>query len=946
MKRIALIAGGIFVVLIGVALTVPFLIPKSVYRAQIERAAGEALQRKVTLDGDVRLSLFPRIAASVGGMKVANPEGFTGPYMIEAGELRGAVKWAPLLFGQRVEVHELAFIDASVSLEKKADGTTNWVLEEAEPAQPGSAKGGGFNGAVEHLRLENASLTYQDDEAGTRYELRELDLTAAMTSLSEPFKLDAEGLFQGQRFDIVANLDSLEAATSGKPAQLVATIGTAFIKARYDGAITLGDVPTLDGTFNVSSEAISSLLDYADIEVPYDISKLGKINAEGDVAGAFETLAISVKKFTQSSDLAKTSFTGKINLGPTPTIDGHFSFDAPKIDALTKFAALELPVNVAPLGALDVEGTLKGALTEPALAFEKLRVKGALINANYTGGVSLGAVPALDGKLSFDTPKAGELARQLNVDVPAAAALEKVNFSGNLSGPADALKLTGIDFKHDGDLLKANYSGDVALADPGALKGKLTASSDQLRALLAAADIEMEPGSTLQTFAATGDVSGTFTNIALSALDLKLDNITAKGNAGIDLSGPKPRLTGKLNMGSLDLSPFLAPSEQKAKPAQPLQAWSKDKLDLAGLSAADADLQITTTQITLGSVKLTDAALTAKLTDGKLAADLSKFKAFGGNWEGRMTVDGASSVPAITFAMQGDSVAMSSLLGTLAGFENLAGTGAFKVDATTRGDSLDALMRGLTGEVSTNLSEGALKGLNVTQMVRSAQTLQQAFATGKLNTIDFRSVLSPTAETDFTKFDSILKIENGVANVDLLKLISPALGIDGTGSIDIGGQKLDLRLATAIDKTGKGQGAVVQLNGIPVPVRLSGSWNQLKVTPDFSGVQAALEAELKGRLVDQVTGRAGDSAAGVLGTVLGVPPKTTTGTGTTTEPATGDGATTTPAETTPPKTTEETLEDAAEKAAIDALGGLFGRKPKPAPTPDPEPEDPAPDETP
>ena len=112
MKHIALIAGGIFVLLIGAAMAVPFLIPKSVYRAQIERAAGEALQRKVTLEGEVRLSLFPRIAASVGGMKVANPEGFEGAYMIEAGELRGAVKWAPLLFGQRVEVHELAFVDA------------------------------------------------------------------------------------------------------------------------------------------------------------------------------------------------------------------------------------------------------------------------------------------------------------------------------------------------------------------------------------------------------------------------------------------------------------------------------------------------------------------------------------------------------------------------------------------------------------------------------------------------------------------------------------------------------------------------------------------------------------------------------------------------------------------------------------------------------------------
>jgi AsmA protein len=396
-------------------------------------------------------------------------------------------------------------------------------------------------------------------------------------------------------------------------------------------------------------------------------------------------------------------------------------------------------------------------------------------------------------------------------------------------------------------------------------------------------------------------------------------------------------------MGLLDLSPFLAPSDQKAKPAQPLPAWSKDKLDLAGLETADADLQIVTTQINIGSVKLSDAALTAKLDGGKLSADLSRFKAFGGNWEGRMTVDASSGTPAIGFNMQGDSVAMSNLLGTLAGFDKLAGTGAFKIEATAKGDSIDALMNGLNGEVSTNLADGALKGLNVSQMVRSAQSLQTAFTTGKLNQIDFRSVLSPSAETDFTSFDSILKIENGVANVNLMKLLNPVLGIDGTGKIDIGGQSLDLRLATSIDKTGQGTGAVVQLNGIPVPVRLSGSWNQLKVTPDFSGVQAALEAELKGKLVDQITGKGGDTVGGIVGGILGTPPKTT-------PPATDQPADNTPAATpepAPQKTPQKTVEDELETAAKDALGGLFGRKKTTTPeTPKPADETPAEESTP
>ena len=117
MKRTILILAGIFGLLLVAALTVPFFVPKAVYKAQIEKAATGALNRDVSLTGDVTVSVFPRISASVGGVTVANPEGFSAPNMIEAGELRGSVKWMPLL-SRRVEVQELSFVDANVQLEK------------------------------------------------------------------------------------------------------------------------------------------------------------------------------------------------------------------------------------------------------------------------------------------------------------------------------------------------------------------------------------------------------------------------------------------------------------------------------------------------------------------------------------------------------------------------------------------------------------------------------------------------------------------------------------------------------------------------------------------------------------------------------------------------------------------------------------------------------------
>ena len=195
--------------------------------------------------------------------------------------------------------------------------------------------------------------------------------------------------------------------------------------------------------------------------------------------------------------------------------------------------------------------------------------------------------------------------------------------------------------------------------------------------------------------------------------------------------------------------------------------------------------------------------------------------------------------------------------------------------------------------------------------MRTASSLKSALSSGGLAGLDLSSAVSSSAETDFTNFDTILTINKGVANVDVMKLLNPVLGVDGSGKINLGGQSLDLRLATSIDKSGKGDGSVVQLNGIPVPIRVSGSWTNVKVSPDLSGVQSALEAELGNRLRDELTKRLGggdgssdESSNGtenVINGILGIQNK--------------DEA-----------DTNEADQKSDEDKAIEAIGNLFGRK--------------------
>nr|WP_321441471.1 AsmA family protein [uncultured Hyphomonas sp.] len=840
MKRILLILAGIFGLLLVAALTVPFFVPKSVYKTQIEKAATGALNRDVVLTGDVSVSVFPRISASVGGVTVANPDGFSAPNMIEAGELRGSVKWMPLL-SRRVEVQELSFVDANVQLEKLADGRTNWDFGSGEAEHPAPAgDGGGVSASIAKASLKNASLTYSDREAGTEYALTDLNLDASMQGVDKPLKARADGIFQDQAFDIDLAVDTPELLQSGQPAKIDATFDSKLAKGKFGGSVTLGDTPALDGTF---------------------------------------------------------------------------SLNAPDLAAVADFASLDLPVNLAPLGAGDMSGTVSGPFDALLIRFDGLDLKSDLLDLGFTGSVELKETPVVEGQLQAAASNTGELLKQMGIEVPAEDTLEKVNIAGKVSGPTDALSLTGLDIKHSGALLNASYKGQASLAGDGSLKGTIDASSNELRALLKAADVELPDGDTMKTFSTAGDISGSFKKLSISNLNFALDDIRATGTAGLNLGGAKPLLTGDLDMGELDLSPFLAAEDQEKKPQQPMQGWSKEPLDLAGLNAVDANLKIKTTTLTLGNVVLKDARLDVVLKNGKLKADLPAFNAFGGSWGGKMSLDASAAKPALSLDMTGDSVGVSSLLGTLAGFDKLTGTGSFAVSATSTGTSIDEIMKGLNGELSTKLNDGAIKGLNVAQLVRSKDSLLQAVTSGKLQNLDFASALSPEAQTDFSSFDTVLSVKNGVATVDLMKLLSPVLGIDGTGNINLGGQTLDLRLATSIDKKGQGSGSVVQLNGIPVPIRLSGSWSKPKVTPDLSGVTNQLKQDLTGQLLESITGKSGSSGgANPLADILGTSGSTKSDT------SSADDAGDTAAE-------EQSPEDLAEQAAREAIGGLlFGKK--------------------
>jgi len=159
------------------------------WRDRIGEAASEALGRKVTLEGPLELvpSLHP--ALKVGGIRLANPPGFSAPDFAYLGQARLHVDLAALMLRKEVRVQELSAENVRVQLERRADGAVNWrFVRPAAPSPPAAPKAPGrpvdlsrardVGIDVRNMALRQLSVEYLAGATGTRHYFQLEELTA------------------------------------------------------------------------------------------------------------------------------------------------------------------------------------------------------------------------------------------------------------------------------------------------------------------------------------------------------------------------------------------------------------------------------------------------------------------------------------------------------------------------------------------------------------------------------------------------------------------------------------------------------------------------------------------------------------------------------------------------------------------------------------------------
>ena len=560
------------------------------YKGWVASKFHERTGRTLSLDGDVALTLYPWLGLEVNEAGMGNAPGFGDAPFLRVDYARVRVKLLPLLRG-RYEVDTVQARGAVVHLARNEQGVSNWddltgggASKPEDEAGTGDAPRAGAPAlplsaiALGGVAVENARITWEDRQAGVRYDVSDLNVSTAALEYGKPIDLalSFHGTSDEPAIDAVVNAKGV--VTYGpdgrrygiSPLEVSALIRSGNVPGGETTAtLSAGVGIDLDaGTASVSDLGIDAL--GTSIEGRLDAGRIGShapsistaVSVEGSDLALWFKVAEVEPLASQLAGLADRSFQARA------AVDADLERGTVSLSGLS--AAL---LGATVTGEVDARGVLsgtpgyKGRLDArgpdlPAL----MQVAGQLQGggdsplAKYGRKLSGGPVKAFDVKADFDADlKSGDASvPALSIEALGISATGALDAKGMRTGKGTVsghLKVRGSDLS---GLL-------VALGQDG-LARTLQSLELETRAQGTGSGITLAPLALEATFAGEGipDSPAKMTlDVADAGMDLNektlaLDRLALRG-LGLEMAG-NVNVSGVPGTpafsGRLDVRPF------------------------------------------------------------------------------------------------------------------------------------------------------------------------------------------------------------------------------------------------------------------------------------------------------------------------------------------------------------------------------------------------------
>ncbi len=853
LKRILIgLVVAFLVALVGIAIFLLTFDPNA-YKNKLQEIVYARYDRTLTIDGDIELSLFPRIGLSVQDVSLSDRGNSDLFASVQSARLAVAI-W-PLMF-DRLVVDHVAVTGFNAWLVRNPDGEYNFrdLLSRRQAASlPGPDLPSpltALGGTVGVAQAAVAAAARVEPNSTTPFPGAASDPAVKSTDL----QIDIAGLtvrngqihLRDKKRGHVGHITNLELNTGRM------TADQAFDLA-FRGRL-LGDFPAADARFEGQA--------------------LVKFNTDQKVYSA------------QRLNVQVGGLLGDLHDG-SAVLRGNLAYSA--YSQMFSASGIDFSVKGAIQGAKPVNN-FEATLAVPQLKLDRSQAE---LHVEKLSLRSKGEQAGELVELSFDAPNLSvspDSARgePLTATVQLQGKEERLAMVLGMSGlGGNARQLTLKELKLDGRMQQGQQLVHVNMTSPASWnvfeeRGNLSAMRGDVRI-----EHPALPGGNFE-FPFIGSVAA---DLLKDDIRSELDAVLSGSKLGFRIGVKRlerPQVDFALQADQLDFNTLFPAAAKVAPPGSPAaEAEQRQQqatepaenapdaapapapaapaaartFNLGFLRDMDLTGKIDVGQLKVQQVEATDFYASLRALDGKLQINDIRADLYDGRFQGTLNASADNDVAADISAI---GLSLEPLVLALTGERSIAGKGTLRAKLDSQGVTMPAIRAGLNGTAQLRVNDGAIRGIDAAQTLRQVQQLVRSVAKGEADMAPIR--LDVGTETTFSALEADLKFNKGQGTIQKLNLVSPAVRVSQgkPASIDLVNQQMDVLVNLRVRGSANETRDLMELRGVTVPVRVSGPFSapgyqvQWK---DIAGV--AVREVVKGGLLELLGNQLESAVPGV-----------------------------------------------------------------------------------
>jgi AsmA protein len=511
-----------------------------------------------------------------------------------------------------------------------------------------------------------------------------------------------------------------------------------------------------------------------------------------------------------------------------------------------RYAVKQLSLKTGPVSLnapLDVAFSSQFESSEPDMSGQlelKTRVQFDLNNERYSFTAT-----TLDATVrGSDLPQGRavvNLAADIDVDMQqqtaALSAFRLTSYGVELSGAFDATQILG-DVAFDGTLLVAEFNPKTVMQT------------------FEIAPPETADATAMSSMQLTTSINGTLQQYNLQDLQIILDQTRIEGDVQLAMSdAPMPAVKYALTIDQIDADRYLPPVVEVSEAAAPAASTPAPiATPASGAGAAASTLPMETLRelnvngtFDIGKLKLSALNLSEIKTKVVAKAGVIRMhpisaNLYQGQYQGDIKLDARGDVLKLALNEAMKQIHVGPLLKDYMGDDKVRGIGTVLAKLSASGETPEAITKTLNGTASIAFVDGAVKGVNIVQMIREAEA--------KLKGKTLPPASGDYKDTDFAEMKASFNITDGLVKNNDLSIKSPFIRVGGEGQVNLVTETIDYLVKTVITKAEQGQGGAESdaLRGLTIPVRIGGTFDKPEFKVELGDLlkeqaKQALEAE-------------------------------------------------------------------------------------------------------